>query len=70
MAEVRASIEDLRADVKMVTEIMVSKAELAETIRRELGASPFGKESEVKDPRERLSLVERKLGIGRSRHPG
>jgi hypothetical protein len=46
---------------------MVSKADLAETIRRELDASPFARESDVKDLRERLLRVEEKLGIKPSR---
>jgi hypothetical protein len=42
---------------------MVSKADLAETVRRELDASPFAKERDVKELRDRLAVVERKLGI-------
>ena len=68
LGEVRSSIKDLRADVKMITDVMVSKADLGETVRRELDASPFARESEVKDLRGRLAVVERKLGIERSRH--
>lgn len=67
LGEVRAMVKDLRADVKMVTEVMVSKADLAETVRRELDAAPFAKESEVKELRERIAVVERKLGIEKAR---
>ena len=61
-------IGEVRDDVKRLNEIMVSKADLAETVRRELDAAPFAKETEVKELRERMTNVERKLGIERSRH--
>ena len=61
-------IGDVRDDVKRLNEIMVSKADLSETVRRELDAAPFAKETEVKELRERMTVVERKLGIERSRH--
>src|SRR5580658_7441143 len=38
---------EVREDIQRLNEIMVSKADLSETIRRELDASPFAKESEV-----------------------
>ena len=52
----------------MITDVMASKADLAETVRRELDASPFAKESEVKELRERMTVVERKLRLERPRH--
>ena len=54
-------------DVKRLNQIMVSKADLAETIRRELDASPYAKEADVKDLRERILRVEEKLGINPAR---
>jgi hypothetical protein len=54
---------EVRGDVQRLNEIMVSKADLSETIRRELDASPFAKESEMKHLSERLLRVEEKLGI-------
>ena len=59
----REEFHELRSDVKMITDSMVSKADLAETIRRELDASPYAKETDVKDLRERLLCVEEKLGL-------
>jgi hypothetical protein len=63
----REEIRDLRSDVKMITDSMVSKADLAETIRRELDASPYAKETDVKDLRERLLRIEEKLGLKSTR---
>jgi hypothetical protein len=54
---------EVRDDVKRLNEIMVSKADLSEAIRRELDASPFAKESEVKDLSERMLRVEEAVGI-------
>jgi hypothetical protein len=59
----REEFRELRSDVKMITDAMVSKADLAETVRRELDASPYAKETEVKDLRERLLRIEEKLGL-------
>jgi hypothetical protein len=54
---------EVRDDVQRLNEIMVSKADLSETIRRELDAPPFAKESEVKDLNERMLRVEEAVGI-------
>ena len=59
----REEFRELRSDVKMITDAMVSKADLAETIRRELDTSPYAKETDVKDLRERLIRIEEKLGL-------
>jgi hypothetical protein len=59
----REEFRDLRSDVKMITDAMLSKADLAETIRRELDSSPYVKETDVKDLRERLLRIEEKLGL-------
>lgn len=56
-------MKELRTDVSQLNGIMVSKAELAETLRRELDVSPFAKESDVQELAERLAAVEQKLGI-------
>lgn len=61
-------IGEVRDDVKRLNEIMVSKADLAETVRRELDAAPFAKQSEVKELRERITVIEQKIGIERARH--
>ena len=63
----REEFSELRSDVKTITDSMVSKADLAEAIRRELDASPYVKEAEVKDIRERLSRIEEKLGLKTTR---
>jgi hypothetical protein len=57
------NVRELRSDVKMITDSMVSKADLSEAIRRELDASPFAKASEVKDLNERMLRVEEAVGI-------
>jgi hypothetical protein len=59
----REEFRELRSDVKMITDSMVSKADLSETIRRELDASPYAKESEVKHLSERMLRVEEAVGI-------
>jgi hypothetical protein len=43
---------DLHADVKMITEVIVSKADLTEAIREELDKSSFAKEKDVAELRE------------------
>lgn len=42
--------------------------DLSETVCRELDAAPFAKGSELKELRERMTTVERKLGMERSHH--
>jgi len=64
---VRKQTHDIREDVKRLNEIMVSKADLSEAIRRELDISPYAKEADVKEIRERLFRVEEKLGLKPSR---
>ena len=57
------ALVDVHEDVKRLNEIVVSKADLSEAIRRELDASPYAKEAEVKDLHERLLRVEEKLDM-------
>lgn len=57
------NVRELREDVKIITDSMVSKADLSETIRRELDASPYAKESDVKDLHARMLRVEEAVGI-------
>jgi hypothetical protein len=59
----RAALLEVRDDVKRLNEIVVSKADLSETIRRELDASPYAKEADVKDLHERMLRVEEAVGI-------
>lgn len=65
LAEVRVGMKDLRADLKTVTEVMVSKADL-EAVRQELLREIRGGQH-VEELRERLTIVERRLGIGKPR---
>jgi hypothetical protein len=60
---VRKQMDDIRDDVRRSNEVMVSKADLETTLRYELETSPFAKEADVKDLRERLLRVEKKLGM-------
>ena len=60
---------EVRDDVQRLNDMMVSKADLSEAIRRELDASPFAKESEVKDLNHRLVRVEEKTGIKPGHRP-
>ena len=56
-----SNLRDVRNDVKMITETMVSKADLASTIAEELGKSEH--ERKIEDLRTRVNVVEQKLGI-------
>ena len=56
-----ANLKDVRDDVKMITETMVSKADLAETLAEELAKSSYGRR--VDDLRTRVNVIEEKLGI-------
>ena len=61
--DVDGNFRDLRADVKTITEVMVSKADLANTLRAELDKSSYAKQEEVNDLRTRVHHLEEKLGI-------
>jgi hypothetical protein len=54
---------NVRDDVARMNGIMVSKAELEETIRRQLDVAPYATETGVKELGERVLRVETKLGI-------
>jgi hypothetical protein len=68
--EVHGALRDIRDDVKAATDAMVSKADLAETLRTELNKSPFAKEKDVAELRERVLRVEEHLGMKPGRHSG
>ena len=55
------NVHELQEDVKMITETMVSKADLAETLAHELAKSEYARQ--LGDIRERVNVLESKLGI-------
>jgi hypothetical protein len=55
------NVRDLRGDVKNITDAMVSKADLANTLREELATSPYAKQ--IEDLQTRVNVLESKLGI-------
>ena len=57
----REEFRELRSDVKMITDTMVSKADLASTIAEELGKSEH--ERKIEDLRTRVNVLEQKVGI-------
>jgi len=56
-----SQVGELRADVKQITDVMVSKADLANTLGDELAKSIYGRQ--IDDLRSRVSILEAKLGI-------
>jgi hypothetical protein len=58
-----AALLEVRDDVRRLNEIMVSKADLAETIRREFDAAPYARETEINELRTRMLRVEEELDI-------
>jgi hypothetical protein len=55
------NVRDLRSDVKMITDSMVSKADLANTLGEELGKSEYARH--IDDLRNRVDILERKLRV-------
>jgi hypothetical protein len=55
------NVRELREDVKNVTDAMVSKADLANTLADELAKSPYAKQ--IENLQTRVHAVESKLGI-------
>jgi hypothetical protein len=55
------NVRDLRDDVKMVTDAMVSKADLVNTLAEELAKSPYLRQ--IEDLQTRVNALESKLGI-------
>ena len=55
------NVRDLRDDVKMVTDAMVSKADLANTLADELAKSPYTRQ--IEDLQTRVNVLESKLGV-------
>jgi hypothetical protein len=57
----REEFGELRSDVKMITDSMVSKADLANTLGEELAKSEDARH--IEDLRNRVDNIERKLGV-------
>jgi hypothetical protein len=64
----RDESREVRDDVKRLNEIMVSKADLQEVLRRELDTSPYAKDADVRALGERILHIEEKLGLKHGRH--
>ena len=60
-AEMGIGFRNLDADVKMLTDAMVSKADLANTLAEELAKSPYVRQ--IADLQTRVNALESKLGI-------
>jgi hypothetical protein len=57
------NVRDLRDDVKIITDAMVSKADLANTLAEELAKSPYARQ--IENLQTRVNVLENKLGIKR-----
>src|ERR1700680_803746 len=57
----REEFRDLRSDVKMITDTMVTKADLANTLGEELAKSEYARH--IDDLRARVGVLEQKLGV-------
>jgi hypothetical protein len=55
------NLRDLRSDVSMITDTMVSKADLANTLGEELAKSQYARY--IDDLQARVNVLEQKLGI-------
>lgn len=62
---VASQLRDVRGEVKHITDVMVSKADLANTLAEELAKSEQARQ--IQELRERVVRVEKELGIGHSR---
>ena len=60
-----ANVRGMRDDVKMITDTMVSKADLANTLAEELAKSPYARQ--IRNLETRVHAVESKLGMKPSR---
>lgn len=59
--DIKTLEKNLRDDVQTITEVMVTKADLADTLARELAKSEYPRQ--LGDLRERVNVLESKLGI-------
>jgi hypothetical protein len=59
--EMRIGFKNLNDDVQMITDAMVSKADLANTLADELTKAPYARQ--IADHETRVNLLETKLGV-------
>jgi hypothetical protein len=59
--EIGIGFRNLNDDVKMITDTMVSRADLANTLAEELAKSPYARQ--IADLQTRVNTLEHKLGI-------
>jgi hypothetical protein len=59
--EMRVGFKNLNDDVKMITDTMVSKADLANTLADELAKAPYARQ--IADLQTRVNVLESKLGV-------
>jgi len=60
------NVRDLSADVKQITDVMVSKSDLANTLGDELAKSAYARQIEALQ--NRVNVLEKKLGIKPASH--
>jgi hypothetical protein len=59
--EMGIGFRNIDADMKMMAEVMVSKADLANTLAEELAKSPYARQ--IQDLQTRVHALESKLGV-------
>src|SRR5580704_18016695 len=59
--EMEIGFKNVNDDVKMITDTMVSKADLANTLAEELAKTPFARQ--IADHETRVNALEHKVGI-------
>lgn len=64
--EMGIGFKNLNDDLKNVTDAMVSKADLANTLAEELAKAPYARQ--IEDLRARVNILESKLGLKPTRH--
>jgi hypothetical protein len=60
-SEMQIGFKNVNDDVKMITDTMVSKADLSNTLAEELAKSPYTRQ--IADLQTRVDVLESKLGI-------
>jgi len=59
--EMGIGFRNIDADMKMMADVMVSKADLANTLAEELAKSPYARQ--IQDLQTRVQVLEGKLGV-------
>jgi hypothetical protein len=60
-SEMQIGFKNMNDDVRMITDTMVSKADLANTLAEELAKTPFSRQ--IADHETRINAIESKVGI-------